>query len=281
MSESPSYFAAKIAPTIGCILANIMWSSPMFSIRNARKERSLGKLNLVPYVMMLYCTFGWVLYGSLKSDIYIFWSNIPGMALGFWCTHSITAILTYQIDQCEARIRENDAEQENIVKDKETFKKQLFYVEMSVCFCPILWGLLNQLSYTTFVDDPKTAVDLVGWAAIVQTTIYFGAPASDIMNILKEKNSSSIYPPMIVTNATNCLMWYIYGMEMNDAVIWGPNVIGLILQVINGILVLWYPNRNWTILCSPLHNNVNVNENNTAESTSTLVDKGKTTKDMI
>ena len=63
-----SLFARVIAPSMGIVLSNIMWCSPATAIMTARKDKDLGPLNLLPFCMMVYCTFGWTLYGSMRSD---------------------------------------------------------------------------------------------------------------------------------------------------------------------------------------------------------------------
>jgi len=316
-----SLFARVIAPSLGIFLSNVMWCSPAFAILAARKDKTLGQLNLLPFVMMVFCTFGWTLYGSMKADPYILWSNIPGMALGFWCSHSIAGILSAQIAVHEAGLGQSTsrgglglAENESLVgldvvdqtadvgkgdpsgegsasgsgsgtsrdakattdvgEEKkgaegeaeagaaptaiDTLKSQAFFIETAMWIAPLLWGLMAQLAWVTYVDveDKDTALHIVGNACIAQTVIYFGAPLSQALEVIRRKDSSSIYPPMVITNTAACLMWTIYGFSaVDDIAIWGPNVAGIVLQILNMILCLVYKNTHWAILgaCGSSH----------------------------
>ncbi len=72
--------------------------------------------------------------------------------------------------------------------------------------------------------------------------LYFFAPLIAIKEVIRLKDASSIYPPSIFTNALNCTMWMCYGfIAVEDPVVWGPNVLGMVLQIINTLLIIKYP----------------------------------------
>jgi hypothetical protein len=43
------------------------------------------------------------------------------------------------------------------------------------------------------------------------TIAYYGAPLSTAYDIIKSRNSASIYPPLALTNLLNALLWTAYG----------------------------------------------------------------------
>ena len=275
----------------------------------------------------------------LYTHRYILWSNIPGCALGLWCSHSIVGILCGQIavrdateegsgkaktgttDAASSSSRSSSsaprsgsnssggglgmAENESLVAldsygqkqaeaealagaaaatvanaaalsssssiDKgqvsaspgdglapaslptiDSLRSKVLFMETAMWMAPMLWGIFAQLAWISY-KDTDTALDIVGNACITQTVIYFGAPLSQVLQVILLKDSSSIYPPMVITNAAACVMWAVYGLQATDDVtIWGPNVAGIILQIVNMFLCLWYKNSHWRTIATAL-----------------------------
>jgi solute carrier family 50 protein (sugar transporter) len=42
--------------------------------------------------------------------------------------------------------------------------------------------------------------------------IYYMAPLSSLLQVLRERDSSSIYWPLSLTNLVNAALWFVYGM---------------------------------------------------------------------
>ena len=181
----------------------------------------------------------------MLSDAFIMWSNIPGMVLGYYCSHSVTAILNHRIIELENKVEVTENNNE-MKMELDEMKSQYFKFEVALYLAPLLWGFISQLVWVSLTDKREFAQDFVGWLVIVETVIYFGAPLSQISAVISQKDSSSIYPPMVITAALNCAMWCVYGfLSINNAFVWGTNLAGLILQVINMLLCLTYKNTHW------------------------------------
>lgn len=55
-----------VCPTLGVIIALTMFSTPMRSVLRARREKALGDLNPVPWVVTFVNCMGWVIYACFK-----------------------------------------------------------------------------------------------------------------------------------------------------------------------------------------------------------------------
>jgi hypothetical protein len=115
---SSGVFASVIAPWAGCCLSNIMWSTPLFLIWEAKRLREVGVINPLPFIMGCYCCTGWTLYGSLKHDGFIIWANFPGLAVATYCCLNVYALMILR----EAK-SEEDEEREMIISKSHSDAK--------------------------------------------------------------------------------------------------------------------------------------------------------------
>jgi hypothetical protein len=65
-----------------------------------------------------------------------------------------------------------------------------------------------------------------------------------MLQVIKTKDSSSLYLPMILINCTNGLLWSSYGfIALHDINVYGPNVIGVILSSIQILMTFIFPKK--------------------------------------
>lgn len=242
-----SVFATTIAPTLGAVLSNAMWATPILDIKRQRKLRTLGTINPMPYVVGMYCVYGWVLYGSLKHDGFIMWANFAAVGVLTYCNLSVVALSTAEIIRLEDSLSDTVVGTEKVSsaegKMAELAAKQatLSYVEAGLWMAPLLWGLMSWLSWVVW-NDSEQVINVVGWVAMVWQILFFWAPLSMLREVVRQGDSSSIFPPAVAANMANCGMWVVYGYTaIQDPMVWVPNFIGLVLQVVAISLVLRYP----------------------------------------
>eukprot|EP00536_Pseudo-nitzschia_multiseries_P003002 jgi/Psemu1/184926/e_gw1.43.197.1 len=74
-----------VCPSLGVILANMMFSAPMRDLQRVVSEgNGLGDLNPTPWAFMLGNCLGWTAYGILISNWFVFWANYPGFLFACW-----------------------------------------------------------------------------------------------------------------------------------------------------------------------------------------------------
>jgi len=248
MVASTSLFATTIAPILGAVLSNLMWGVPVLDIRAARKLRTLGAMNPVPYIVGMFCTCGWMLYGSLKHDGYLMWANLMAVPILVYCSFSIVGLSTADIVKLEDSIKDAESRGEKIssvessIKTLAAKRSQLFYVETGLWMAFLTWGLLTWLSWVVWQNNNDLAIKIIGWSAMICNIAYFAAPLAMLSEVLRLRDSSSIFPPAVLANVCNCVMWLVYGYTaIQDPMVWVPNAIGLGLQVVNTALLLRYP----------------------------------------
>jgi len=224
---------------------------------------TLGAINPVPFVVGMYCTLGWLLYGCLLRDGFIMWANFVPLGVLHFCTQNVLILLSNDVLRAADSVKETSYRKQLIAKKASedasgmdviaevgmpmasssvSEASLLSYVEIGLWAAPPIWGLVAYFAWVVWEDDRAYAVKVVGWICVLQTAVYFTAPLSFIREVVRLGDASSIYPPSILANAGNCCMWLVYGwFAIKDPMVWAPNLFGLLLQVVNTLLVMWYP----------------------------------------
>ncbi|CAI6358080.1 unnamed protein product [Macrosiphum euphorbiae] len=98
------------------------------------------------------------------------------------------------------------------------------------------------------------AIDRVGLLCSLTTMLFFAAPFSNLINVVRTKNTESMPLPLIVMTLLVSAQWLVYGRMLRDKFIMYPNAIGCMLSVIQLTLFVIYPRRSAIPLTTELHN---------------------------
>eukprot|EP01025_Chloroclados_australasicus_P044895 TRINITY_DN4892_c0_g1_i6.p3 TRINITY_DN4892_c0_g1~~TRINITY_DN4892_c0_g1_i6.p3 ORF type:complete len:129 (-),score=5.04 TRINITY_DN4892_c0_g1_i6:201-587(-) len=79
-------FAELVAPSLGAILANIMFASPLSAVLHVRRTQQLGDLNPLPFPVITANCVGWLIYSVTTQNPFLFGGNILGTLLGIYYT---------------------------------------------------------------------------------------------------------------------------------------------------------------------------------------------------
>eukprot|EP00879_Flechtneria_rotunda_P027302 GHRR01029245.1.p2 GENE.GHRR01029245.1~~GHRR01029245.1.p2 ORF type:complete len:130 (+),score=17.80 GHRR01029245.1:303-692(+) len=88
-------------------------------------------------------------------------------------------------------------------------KAQNLILALLLTFAPAIL-LLGVISSFVLTGD-KAAV-MWGFTCNAITIMYYAAPLSTAVSVIRSKSSSSIYLPMCIANLVNTLLWIGYGM---------------------------------------------------------------------
>lgn len=87
-------------------------------------------------------------------------------------------------------------------------------------------------------------VATIGVLVNINLLFFYGAPLQSIQTVMARKTSETIHRPMMRMNWVNTSFWVLYGyVARHDVVIYGPNALGLIFGIIQGVLCCIYPQR--------------------------------------
>jgi solute carrier family 50 protein (sugar transporter) len=105
MPSTKEIILEYVCPSLGVIFANCMFSAPYRDLRQAIRDGNLGDLNPTPWAFLLGNCFGWVLYGMLLQNLWIFAGNAPGFILSVWLNLGAVKLL-YQ-GHCSTELRKS------------------------------------------------------------------------------------------------------------------------------------------------------------------------------
>lgn len=201
-----------------------MWMAALPAILQARKQGSLGALNPLPFVSQVLNCIGWTMYGCMTRDYFIFWSNGTGMTLGFfYCMTSMTLL---------AKSRQDES---------LPYVVSEYFLVLGIFF----WAIVAFLAAIVFEASPAIGLNIVGGISAGLSLAYYIVPLSSIVKICKERDSSSLYGPMLCANLANSLLWFIYGFfALNAAFVWAPNLIGMLFAFSQLSVLLFIPAKS-------------------------------------
>lgn len=216
-----SWIALYFAPGLGTLLVNIMWMTPVYELLKARKNRDLGDLNPLPFAAVLLNCIGWTIYSILKQDYFIFFSNGTGIVIGLFTCMSTIYILSKE-------------------KATEKEQQQRSLMETLVLAAVSFWVVVAL--FVGLVYPGATAgTTVVGVFVDIIAISYYAVPLSTLAQIVRTRDASSLYLPLIAVNAVNTFAWTAYGaLGTHDITMWLPNGLGLILSLIQLAIIFYY-----------------------------------------
>lgn len=210
VQESNLYFLQMLA-FFSSIFMQLTSIPTVFKIL---KKKSTGELDGLAYVMLLYSSFLWLVYGMLIENTAVVLPNFSGLTLGLIYT------ISYH-KYC-----------------KSMWLKQKLYSYYKIC------GLVTFLMYIfIYFMTFEQYVLSAGLLASVSSVINFGAPLSSVREVIKKRDTASIPLEMTLGSLTCSFLWLLYGLNLRDAFLIIPNLGGFLLGLMQIVLIIIYSNK--------------------------------------
>lgn len=111
----------------------------------------------------------------------------------------------------------------------------------------------KQPDSATVFANTNDAIERVGFICCLSTMLFFAAPLSNLIHVVRTKNSESLPMPLIVMTFLGSAQWLVYGRILRDKFIMYPNAVGCALSIVQLALFVLYPRRS--LLSSTDHHN--------------------------
>lgn len=247
-----------VCPSLGTIMATVMFAAPINSLKEAMQRGFLGHLNPLPWIFMTGNCIGWIGYSFLIHDYFVLASNAPGLFISVWLnfgavklqynerqmfsdpelemTKETSSSSSFEIGS-ESIHDAADDESSSDTDEKmasTTSQEKLFLLTV------ILWVFVFSIvAFAPLSPEPQKLI--VGVVVNLNLMFFYGAPLSTIATVVRTRNSSPIHFSTMVLNLTNTSFWLAYGFAIKDHFILIPNGVGLLLGIIQGLLCLIFP----------------------------------------
>lgn len=179
----------------------------------------------------LSCFQGWIAYAYYVRDPYILASNIPGILVSIWLNVGAS-----KLQYAEAREAVNRGDSPNVNHDFVLVPQEVMLLRILFLWIVILMSV-GWLGVTQ-----GHQVSTIGVLVNINLLFFYGAPLQTIKTVIAVGTSESIHRPMMRMNWLNTSFWILYGyVARHDVVIYGPNAVGLLFGIIQGVLCCIYP----------------------------------------
>jgi solute carrier family 50 protein (sugar transporter) len=209
--------AKTVAPRLGIFTSTALYLSPMASFLSAVKSKSIGELNPLPLNLMAIVSIAWLAYGLCVRDPFVALSNILGCIASIGYVVGVLPLLKGD--------------------DKLRFNQIVLIGGAAVSLC--LW------TYLSLSNMPVLHMgNALGMYASILFVVFCVSPLSTMRTVLLKRDSASILGSLTLTQVVNTSLWSAYGFAVGDSFVWGPNLVGLGLGLVQLALKLVFPSKN-------------------------------------
>ena len=205
-------------PLIGVVLSNALYLAPAPAVAQAVRTGKLGSLNVLPLVLMVVSTTAWISYALSVPNPYITASNLPGAV----------AAVAYLVFTLPLMPRRPPPSGGRCSSSRSPAPRRCWFCGRTSC------------SGGLAAEERSKALGFYGSLICV---ILFASPLSTMREVIAAKSSATIYAPLTLAQVANCATWTGYGFAIGDLWVWGPNLTGLLLGLMQLALKLVFPVR--------------------------------------
>ena len=216
-------FTLTIAPILGFLLANVMFFASVPELQKYRKMNEWGSLNSHPYPIVVCNCIGWMMYGSVIKDSWVFVSNVPGLLVS---VYALMIALTLN-----ARNEKKRGELEKMVL-------------VSCALLSVMGFVVGVVMHDGGDEKEGKKRFASGIFCNVVLAIYYASPLSEMRQIITERDASSLYWPMSVAITVNGFSWAAYGFALKDWFLVSPNMFGGVLGVVQLAFLATFGKKN-------------------------------------
>jgi solute carrier family 50 protein (sugar transporter) len=256
MVPIPELLLEYICPIAGGLTATVMFAAPLpDAYRAVRYQGHLGSLNPLPWAFMLGNCYGWVLYGVIRRNFFVYCANIPGLLFAIWLNlqavklqyknypcQKYSPVSQAEIEKPLPQMEEGDIVTPVITKKGAPLPPLPMTQDIWILFMVVVWLLLTSvLGFQQGTLSPDSQQLLIGSTVNLNLVVFYAAPLSTIYTVIRTQSSASIHVPTMLTNTANGVFWFAYGLAVQDWFIAVPNGLGAALGAIQMVLRVLFP----------------------------------------
>ncbi|KAB0794543.1 hypothetical protein PPYR_11382 [Photinus pyralis] len=186
------------------------------------QKKSTGDLSGLPFISGFLAASSWLGYGFLIGDPTLIFVNTVGTALNF----------SYASLFCFFSIK------------KTVVLRQ---------FVGSVFGIITLLLYLVNGFSTEISIKYVGFLSCALTIMFFAAPLTSLMYIIRVKSADSLPFPIILMTFIVTIQWFFYGALLHDYFIQIPNILGCLLSGFQ-LFLFWIYSKSSAVTYTPVQN---------------------------
>lgn len=205
MSSLKDILLSEIVPLSGPFFFLLLQISTIHTGYSIYRTKSIGMFSILPFLSLLVNCIVWLLYGLLKRELTMIIPNFIGVFVALICC------IIYHINA------------------KEKYQ--------------ILYNYYNIVAIITVISLILSSLRLnfaLGVLGCLLSIAVSAAPLAVIKTVISEKSTASLPFGTSLILWVNGLSWMLYGLILNDPLVYLPNMLGLLLSSCQLLLFIRY-----------------------------------------
>ncbi|KAJ8773604.1 hypothetical protein K2173_005850 [Erythroxylum novogranatense] len=213
-NQHPLAFAFGV---LGNVFSLFVYLAPVPTFWRIYKKRSTEGFQSLPYLVALFSSTLWLYYAMLKKDAFLLIT-----INSFGCVTETIYISLYIAYAAR--------------KNKVSTIKVFVSMNMG------LFSLI--LLITEFLVKNSVRVKFLGWINVAVNVSVFASPLSIVAQVIRTRSVEFMPFPLSFFLTLTAVMWFFYGIFARDFCVALPNILGLVLGLLQMILHAVYRNAS-------------------------------------
>ncbi|CAK9328666.1 unnamed protein product [Citrullus colocynthis] len=198
---------------LGNIISFFVYLAPLPTFYRIWQKKSTESFHALPYLVALFSSALWLCYAFLKTNTFLLITiNSFGCVVEFLYFIIFIIFAANPVRMLTIRI----------------------FAVMNMG----LFGLI--LVAIHFISKPSNRVDVMGWICVAVSVSVFAAPLSILRRVMTTKSVEFMPFTLSFFLTLSAIMWFAYGLFLNDVCIAIPNVVGFILGLVQMVVYAIY-----------------------------------------
>ncbi|KAL4325832.1 hypothetical protein GQ457_11G029370 [Hibiscus cannabinus] len=205
-----------VSGILGNVLSFMVYLAPLPTFVRVYRKKSTEGFESLPYVVALVSAVLWIYYATLKSEAYLLMTiNSIG------CVVETVYIIVFVVYAPK--------------------KARILTLKLLGVFN---MGVLVMVLVTHFFTQGRSRIHVIGWSCVVTSAAVFAAPLGIMRLVISTKSVEFMPFTLSLFLTLSAIMWLVYGLLLNDFYISLPNIVGVVLGMIQMLLYLIFRKFN-------------------------------------
>ncbi|KAK7316839.1 hypothetical protein RJT34_00593 [Clitoria ternatea] len=217
---------AFIFGLLGNVISFMVFLAPLPTFYQIYKKKSTEGFQALPYVVALFSSMLWIYYALVKKDASLLLITINT----FGCVIETTYLSIFLVYA----------------------PKKIRLSTIKLLLVLNVFGYGAMLLSTLYFTKGSKRLSVIGWICLVFNIGVFAAPLCIMKRVIKTKSVEFMPFSLSFFLTLNAVMWFFYGLLLNDYYIALPNTLGFLFGIIQMVLYLIYRNAKKVTLEEPV-----------------------------